>query len=167
MLFYALVRSRPALLLAAASIVIAGCGSAGITSNLPTPIVITVTPNINSIAVNATQQFSATVTGATTATVWGFFFSSLGQGPITQTGLYTAPSTPPIYTASDLSLGAVNGQVRLLIAASAGALSGTAPPQIFTVTGPIMDEDHPASRGRNSLHSLSLLRQPFWGVAQV
>jgi hypothetical protein len=52
-------------------------------------------PKIASIAVNATQQFAATVTNYTAAPTW-FMQGSTAAGTITSSGLYTAPSSPPI-----------------------------------------------------------------------
>lgn len=56
---------------------------------------ITMSPKITSLAVGATQQFTAVVTNA--SNVW--WYLSLGdprEGIITSNGLYTAPSVPPI-----------------------------------------------------------------------
>jgi Chitobiase/beta-hexosaminidase C-terminal domain/Glycosyl hydrolases family 16 len=62
----------------------------------PPPIVVTVTPATASIATAATQQFAASVTGASnTAVTWavsGAGCSSTSCGTISSSGLYTAPA---------------------------------------------------------------------------
>src|SRR5580692_7614188 len=53
---------------------------------------VTISPGYVNLPLGGTQQYSATVTGLTPATVtWGV----TGGGTITQTGLYSAPSTLP------------------------------------------------------------------------
>ena len=54
---------------------------------------VTISPGYMNVPLGGTQQYTATVTGLTPATVtWGV---TAGGGTITQTGLYTAPSTLP------------------------------------------------------------------------
>src|ERR1700689_2194280 len=54
---------------------------------------VTISPGYVNIPLGGTQQYQATVTGLSPATVtWGV---TAGGGSITQTGLYTAPSTLP------------------------------------------------------------------------
>src|SRR5580692_7386427 len=53
---------------------------------------VTISPGYVNLPLGGTQQYSASVTGLTPATVtWGV----TGGGSITATGLYTAPSTLP------------------------------------------------------------------------
>src|SRR5215469_7116435 len=60
---------------------------------------ITISPQITSLAINGTQTFTATVTGASPSLVFwtGPFTGGVENGP---TVTYTAPATPPIYTGS-------------------------------------------------------------------
>jgi uncharacterized protein (DUF1800 family) len=54
---------------------------------------VTISPGYTNVPLGGTQQYTATVTGLTPATVtWGV---TAGGGTITQTGLYTAPATLP------------------------------------------------------------------------
>lgn len=57
----------------------------------PPPVTVTINPPSAALLVNATQQFTATVTGSTnTAVTWA---ATVSCGVINATGLYTAPST--------------------------------------------------------------------------
>ena len=64
-----------------------------------TTVNVVVSPNSASIQTNATQQFTATVTNATTQTVnWSVNSAPGGNstvGLVSTTGLYTAPAVPP------------------------------------------------------------------------
>jgi Fe-S cluster assembly iron-binding protein IscA len=75
-------------------------GSATVTITSPTPITVTVAPSNISVGTGAQQQFTATVTGTNnTAVTWSISgIGCVGQtcGTISQTGLYTAPPTPPL-----------------------------------------------------------------------
>jgi uncharacterized protein (DUF1800 family) len=78
-------------------------GSTSVTVTSPgNAIAVTVTPASASLAVNAAQQFSATVTGtANTAVTWQVNNVSGGNatvGTITSAGLYTAPAAVPAGT---------------------------------------------------------------------
>ncbi len=54
---------------------------------------VTISPGYVNLPLGGTQQYKATVTGLTPATVtWGV---TAGGGTITQTGLYTAPAKVP------------------------------------------------------------------------
>jgi len=79
---------------------VAEAGSAIVTIESAPKVAISLSPNTAQVAVNAQQQFTATVTGsANTAVTWkvsgsGCVGSSCGT--ISSTGLYSAPSTVPI-----------------------------------------------------------------------
>jgi hypothetical protein len=64
-----------------------------------TPVIITVKPNSAQVVINGQQQFAATATGAGTALNYNWSLSGSACpsscGSITNTGLYTAPSTVP------------------------------------------------------------------------
>jgi hypothetical protein len=69
-----------------------GCASA---TKPRSSISVTVSPSAANVAVNKTEQFSATVTGTTnTAVTWSVGGGS-SQGSIDQNGLYTAPANIP------------------------------------------------------------------------
>src|SRR5690349_18513441 len=68
-----------------------GCGS----SSKPSVISVTVAPSSASVAVNKTQQFTATVSGTTNTAVTWSVAGGASNGSIAQTGLYTAPSAIP------------------------------------------------------------------------
>lgn len=75
--------------------------SATVTVTAPAnPIAISISPTAASLAVGATQQFTATVTGtANTAVTWQVNNVTGGDpanGTISQSGLYTAPQTIPV-----------------------------------------------------------------------
>ncbi|HEV2492118.1 MAG TPA: hypothetical protein VG204_03505 [Terriglobia bacterium] len=78
-----------------------GCGGGGGGSTSPPPptVSVTISPKTATIAPSATQQFTATVTGATnTAVTWqvnGTAGGSSSAGTISSSGLYTAPSAVP------------------------------------------------------------------------
>jgi hypothetical protein len=93
---------------------------------------VNVTPIIPSIAVNGTQTFTATVNDAPDYPIW-YLDNITGTAPngaaisinagtiVTAstdapTMTYTAPPTPPIYTADRLANGAVQGSVTLIAA---------------------------------------------------
>jgi len=74
----------------AAALVFGGCQDGG---GFALTTIVSVEPNDVVMYTNQQQQFDATVTGAyNTAVTW-----SASAGSITQTGLYTAPSTPGTY----------------------------------------------------------------------
>jgi hypothetical protein len=74
-------------------------GSATATVTSPTVITVSVAPSNVSVNTGAQQQFTATVTGTNnTAVTWSITgIGCVGQscGTISQTGLYTAPPSPP------------------------------------------------------------------------
>ena len=75
-----------------------GCSSGG-NGNGNGAVAVSISPTNASVAVNLTQQFSATVTNTSnTAVTWslsGSGCSGASCGSITSNGLYTAPATPP------------------------------------------------------------------------
>src|SRR5271157_269297 len=75
-------------------------GSATVTITSPIPIAVTVAPNNISVNTGAQQQFTATVTGtSSTAVTWsitGIGCVAPSCGTISPSGLYTAPTTPPV-----------------------------------------------------------------------
>jgi hypothetical protein len=98
---------RPSLPLALATILtlaLAGCGVGGARYSYE-DVTITVSPSIASLPVNATQQFTSTTTNAPNTPFW-----SATAGTVTQTGLYTAPATPPVYTQDQLAKGSIQGR---------------------------------------------------------
>lgn len=80
------------------------------TISLTAALAVAVTPNAASIAVGATQQFTATVTGnANQSVTWqvnGVTGGDPGNGTISVTGLYTAPNVIP--TAGIVTISAVS-----------------------------------------------------------
>jgi len=93
------------------------CGGAGTSAPVsstvsgpassPTAVSITVTPPSATVTVGSTEQFSATITGATNTSVsWtvnGVPGGNSSAGTITSTGLYSAPSTVPPNAAVQIS----------------------------------------------------------------
>jgi hypothetical protein len=137
---------RLSLVLFASSTLLTNCGTVG-----PPPIAtITINPQITSLAVNGTQTFTATVTGASSKNVvWqlhgegsGIDGSFSGSQPSTVTGstvTYNAPATPPIY--SEATVGAVgalwSGQGTTAISASIPSGDGFADASVgLAITGP-------------------------------
>jgi hypothetical protein len=93
-----------------------------------TTVSVTVSPNTASVQTNATKQFAATVTNATTQTVnWSVNGAPGGNsavGLVSTTGLYTAPAVPP-------SSGTVTVQAASTVSPSAigsATVTVTAPP---------------------------------------
>jgi 6-phosphogluconolactonase (cycloisomerase 2 family) len=74
-------------------------GTASVTVTAPPAVTVTVSPKTPSVAVNGTQQFTATVANsANTAVTWEVNGTAGGDatvGTITAGGLYTAPATIP------------------------------------------------------------------------
>lgn len=75
-------------------------GSTTATIAAPSQIGVTVSPSDPSVDAGAQQQFKATVTGSSnTSVTWGLSGTGCAAslcGTITSTGLYTAPSAPPV-----------------------------------------------------------------------
>ena len=82
-------------------------------------VTVAMSPQITTIAVGATQTFSTTTVNAPNYPTW---FAGPGTAAVSgsvaftagsSTAVYTAPPVPPIYTAQQLSAGAVQGKVNL------------------------------------------------------
>jgi hypothetical protein len=77
----------------------AASGTATVYVGAGSPVVVTVSPSSATVVVTRTQQFSAQVTGTNnTAVTWGVSGIGCGGascGTVSQSGLYTAPSTQP------------------------------------------------------------------------
>ena len=75
------------------------CGGGGDGSTPPPSISVSISPTTASVAVEATQQFAATVTGTSnTAVTWSVNGTTGGNqtvGTVSTSGLYTAPQTVP------------------------------------------------------------------------
>jgi hypothetical protein len=82
--------------------------SVNITVGSSTTVSVAVSPTSANLAPNATQQFTATVTGnsntSVTWTVDGVAGGNSATGTISSTGLYTAPSTPGSHTVKATSV---------------------------------------------------------------
>ncbi|MGH9729553.1 MAG: hypothetical protein ACRD4V_13325 [Candidatus Acidiferrales bacterium] len=86
--------------LAAAMVLVSGCGLTGSSSpNPPQNVTVTVLPATASVRLGARQQFTATVTGAVSSAVnWsvnGVAGGNSVAGTISSSGLYTAPQSLP------------------------------------------------------------------------
>src|SRR6266478_2924647 len=79
------------LCLSCAAVLVLGCAS----TSSKTTVTISVAPTAASVAVGNTQQFNATVTGASNAAVTWSVAGGAANGSISSTGLYTAPVTAP------------------------------------------------------------------------
>lgn len=95
-------RLPPALLLSCfvvASACLAGCGSSPTAQQKTQTLTVTLSPSDPSVALGATQQFTATVAGAKNSGVTWAVNSTTGgaaaTGTISATGLYTAPAKMP------------------------------------------------------------------------
>src|SRR6185437_3231691 len=100
-------RLRPAALALVAFVLLgaAGCGFTGTSSvnpNLPSKVSVAIAPQSAMVTLGGTEQFTATVTGASsTAVNWsvnGIVGGSAATGTISSTALYTAPSSMPAIT---------------------------------------------------------------------
>jgi hypothetical protein len=84
----------PSILIVMALIVSVGCGSGSNSTPPPVVSISQVSPSSATVRPGQTQQFSATVTGSSnTAITWSI---GSGQGTISSSGLYTAPSAPTV-----------------------------------------------------------------------
>jgi hypothetical protein len=97
------------------ALIAAGCngGSNNSTNPPPETVGVTISPTSSSVGFGATQQFTATVTGATnTAVTWTVSSSSSSSssqiGSISSSGLYTAPMATTLSAASPPQLVTVN-----------------------------------------------------------
>ncbi|MGB7846201.1 MAG: choice-of-anchor Q domain-containing protein [Candidatus Acidiferrum sp.] len=78
-------------------LMIIGCGAS--TTRTPTPVSVTISPTLATVATGATQQFTATVQNTSnTAVTWqvnGVAGGNATVGAISTSGLYTAPAVVP------------------------------------------------------------------------
>src|SRR5713226_3719517 len=105
--------------LACVAALLVGC--AGTSSK--TTVTISVAPTAVSVAVGNTQQFTATVTGTSNTAVAWSVAGGASNGTISNTGLYTAPATPP-------------NPPQVTVTATSQADSTKSASAIVTVTGP-------------------------------
>jgi len=119
--------------------------SATATVTVTVPVAVTVTPTAEALITGATQQFTATVTGASNTTV-NWTVQETGGGTITAAGFYTAPAMPGTYhvvatstadaTKSATSTVTVTAPVAVTLApATTSVLLGNSITFIATVTG--------------------------------
>jgi hypothetical protein len=109
----------------AATVVLMGCGvssgSSGTNPN-PPPIAVAISPSTTSVATGSTQQFKATVTGASNASVtW-----AASGGTISSTGLYTAGSSVGSFTVTATSVADSSKSAQAKVTVSAPPPPGTA-----------------------------------------
>jgi len=126
---------------------ITSCGGSGPSYSYQN-VTISVAPQPASVPVNGTQSFTATVTNAPPLVVWevqGTQVPSVSVGTVTNamtdsaTTTYTAPALPPIYTATEVAAGSVQGSVTLLAQANSvqGSFIFVTATTTFVITGPI------------------------------
>src|SRR5271168_1819999 len=127
----------PLLLTIATALGLTGCNldpSKAVTT--PPGVNVQVTPSSANVIVEATQQFSATVTGTTNlAVTWevnGIAGGSSTLGKINSSGLYTAPAVLP--TPASLTITAVSAADAKAVASSAVTVAPKA--GIFIVVTP-------------------------------
>jgi hypothetical protein len=100
-------------------LLIAGCGGGSGSNDIAPPVTVSVTPSGTSLIAQATQQFAASVTNATsTAVNWSVACPTTACGSIDATGLYRAPDIVPTTTtvtivATSAAKSTVDGQVTL------------------------------------------------------
>jgi hypothetical protein len=125
--------------LALAALLAAACGGGGGSGGggSSTTIFVSVSPAAASVAVNASQQFTATVTGTTNSQVtWsvaGSGCSGTACGTITAAGLYTAPGAVPnpatvTVTATSVANPARSGSATVTIVLAGAPVIGTLRP---------------------------------------
>jgi uncharacterized protein YjdB len=115
--------ARSLSILAAVSVLLASC-SASKSSPTPTVAVITVTPAPASIAMNATQQFTATAKDSSGSTISGVTFAWTSS----------APTVATINSSTGVASGVSAGTTQ--ITASASGISSSA--DVLTVTAPVI-----------------------------
>jgi hypothetical protein len=125
-------RTVAVILALASALLLPACGSLS-AGTLPAGVSITISPKPASVPVNGTVVFTATTTESG-AVSWSLYCGAVGGTLSSTTGTtvtYTAPATPPIYTAP-CSGGEGNGIVTLQ--ATAGPVSA---PQFTVASFPI------------------------------
>jgi hypothetical protein len=123
---------------------------------------VVIAPQVTSVQAGSTQSFSTTVANApnlpiwtingniaipnsATATLVGSFSTPTTDAP---TGTYTAPPTPPIYTAAQAAAGQAQGTVTLgafVHSSESNILSTVATSTSFAIVGPISTGLSPAT----------------------
>ena len=137
---------------------VAGCNSGSSSSNNPPPgtVSVAISPTSSAVGFGATQQFTATVTGATnTAVTWSVSSSSSSSssqiGSVSSSGLYTAPmattlpaGTPPQLVTvnpgsnvqnTDITVPALNSVDSITVTATSQADSTKSASATVTLTG--------------------------------
>jgi hypothetical protein len=130
-----------------------GCGSGSKYSYQD--VTVTLSPTIQSIMVNGTQTFKATTQNAPDLADW--YLQNVGGGianngpgspnagtmttmtPDAPTMIYTAPPTPPIYDATAIAGGAVQGSVTITAFVAnnpSNVLTAASASQTFVITAP-------------------------------
>ena len=148
-----------------------GCGGAGTSAPVsssasspatsPTAVAITVTPPSATVTVGGTEQFTATVTGATNTSVsWtvnGVPGGNSSAGTITGAGLYTAPSTVP--STANVQISAVSQADSSKSAAASATITHLQIGHVFLV----VEENHGYSAviGSSSMPYLNNLAGQF------
>lgn len=136
------VRSSWAAALLFISITFTGCGAGGSNNSTsplppppPLPVNVGIAPPTATIALGATQQFTATVANSTnTSVAWtvnGIAGGTSATGTITTSGLYTAPQILPI--PASVTIGAISVANT---SASASAIVTISSGFTFTMAGP-------------------------------
>jgi hypothetical protein len=132
-----------------ASVALVGCcGCGGGHQYSYQDVSVTLSPAVQSVMVNGTQTFTATTSNAPDLPVWflnnvdggtpdaGTIATATTDAP---TMTYTAPTTPPIYTAAEVANGAVQGSVTVLAfihSSTTNVLTTVSATQSFVITAP-------------------------------
>ena len=119
----------------AAVAIISGCGLTNSSSSNPPPnVTVTVQPATASVPLGQTQQFTATVTGASSSAVnWsvnGVVGGNVVTGTISSSGLYTAPQSlpsPPSVTVTATSQTALSASGSASVQLQSGIVVSVAP----------------------------------------
>jgi hypothetical protein len=109
---------------------LAGCT---LSSNEPSTVSLTLTPNATSLTTNGSLQFRATVSGTSnTAVIWSAIL-----GTITSSGMYTAPSTPgtDTVTATSAADSTKSASATVTVTAPATVSVSVSPASAALVTG--------------------------------
>jgi hypothetical protein len=143
------IRSKiPSLLALSFTIALTDCSIRGGTSYTYLTPTVNISPQVIFIEANGSQAFVATVKNTGSNVIWsvqpnaipskaiGSFVPATADG---LTGTYFAPSTPPIYSPSQIAAGAVQGSVTLsaTVADSPNSNLFTKTSLTFAITGPI------------------------------
>jgi len=86
------MRCAVLIVLGCISVLLSGCAA---TSNETTTVLVSVAPPTASVGIGKTQQFTATVTGASNSAVSWSVAGGASGGTITNSGMYTAPAAVP------------------------------------------------------------------------